>query len=555
MANLEDLNAVTLPPKFVHKFGDRPYFSAELNTLLKGDASSTIAGSSYFTPQQSPQLFLKFKSSADGYTWGRITDIVEGDDTYVWNGKQFRIRFAIEGQESLVSCVSISSKPLDQSDVREYLLRNTVAPPSSRSLKEGETPNSELDSLAPPPVHEDEVVVDYSTLPSTEVCNVAKQFIQLNVVRRPISEKDVAALEEYASSMHAYPGNLAVKHTNTMLGNLRSETQVGHTTSYHQTGFSTKAHTRRLADKNNAAASSSSSTGADASSQLLLSSQSQLSFTQLSQSQDEFGSFAATQPLLTATQLLSPIPQTPSFSESDEPLGTPITSSSSSQQVVDAARFFEAKRNEELFRDYIGAPARSGFVDFLAEKTRHNAQLNAKATVLAMSNGTKQKSNMIQSTGLWITDDADRRQTAEQYLGAKGESGEEKKKDAAPKKAAAAPGKASVVYSGAAAVAAASETLTKLQQDAQQSVLTHADISDAFSSQQDTDDDWTSSVSLPATPPTTGDATTGNTATRSTSSSLNVLAAGVSPLSQLVFHASASQHSISRKRSREDVTA
>jgi hypothetical protein len=532
MANLEELNAVTLPPKFVHKFGDRPYFSTELNTLLRGEASSTVAGSSYFTPQQPAQIFLKFKSSSDGYTWGRITDVVECEDTYAWNGKQFRIKFAVQGEESLVSCVSISSKPLDQSDVREYLIRNTTAAQHRKS--------DDVAADAGALRSDDDVVVDYTTLPSTEVCTQAKLVIQANIVRRPISEKDVASLEEYATAMHVYPGNLAVKHTNTMLGNLRAETKVGHTTSYHETGFSTKAHTRRLADKNNASVSLRG--GGDASQ--LLSSQSQLSFTQLSQSQDDFGSFATTQPMLSPAPE-SPFSQSAASPSSQQELG-------SSQQLIDAARFLEAKRNEEIFRDYIGAPERTGFVDFLAEKTRHNAALNAKATVLAMSNGTKQKSNMIQSTGLWITDDAHRRQTAEQYLGTKGESGEEeKKKDAAPKKAsaAAAGGAAAVVYSGAAAVAASSDGLDLPKRST--SVVSRADLQDAFSSQRDSDDDWTTSASLPTTP-LTHDASTPRPAVASP----NVLAAGVSPLSQLVFHASASsQHSISRKRSREDVTA
>lgn len=528
MANLEDLSAVTLHPKFVHKFGDRPYFSSELNLLISGELTNvdgTASGSSYFTPQQPPQIFLKFKSSTDSYTWGKITDVVDGGEPYTWSGKQIRIKFAIEGHESLVSCVSISAKPLDQTDIREYLIRRTARQHSTSDDRDA------IDGSEVVPPVADEVQVDYNMLPTTAVCNEVKNVIQQRIVRRPITDTDVASLEEYASALHAYPGNLAVKHTNTMLANLREETQVGHTTSYHQTGFSTKAHTRRLADR-----TLSDGNGGD------FSQLSQGSFSQLSQSdlltQEHF---AATQPVLGSQSLLSPFPASPSqVALTQSQYGA---SSSASLPRIDAARFMEARRNEETFRDYIGAPARSGFVDFLAEKTRNNAALNAKATVLAMSKGTQQKSNMIQSTGLWITDDELRKQTAEDFASSRGDSTDESKK-AAQKKPAAPQSVKPTTVAAAAPPPAAPVVVASATPQRSSSLTSRDELCSVFSSNEDNDDDW---ISSPVTPTITSPA--------SATASPNILAAGVSPLSQLIFHASASQQSISRKRSREEATA
>jgi hypothetical protein len=94
-------------------------------------------------------------------------------------------------------------------------------------------------------------------------------------------------------------------------------------------------------------------------------------------------------------------------------------------------RWVEAKRNEDLFSKYVSNPDRTMFLSLLATKTKENSLLNAVSIVRGAENEKKlqRKGNLVDSGGLWITNDEERLRTAKAHLDAEEakKAGEEEK--------------------------------------------------------------------------------------------------------------------------------
>lgn len=347
----------TLSPKIAFRFGDLPFFAMVLNEISNS----------------SQPLFVKYKSSPTSYTWTKIRFVSEASSTYQWNGKSYLVRFELENGVT-IGLESVSSKAVDQLDIDTYLTTSGGG-----------------------------------SLPTLEAIQKTKEKLISGIIHRKISDEDKSLLVEYNTRLSKFVGNAAVQHTVTMLENMRSETEAGVSSSFHECGFSTRAQQRRLAD----CAPSSDLLG--------------LSPSSASLSQMHSASQGSNESMIISrqeTQVAATID--PSVAEANR------------------ARWMAALEAEENFTRYASQPERVAFVARLASKTKDNKVLNAIATLKALetASDTKKGSNMVESTGLWITDDGDRHRIASDHR-AKQEGGtSEKKEDKAKKPApgAAVPG-------------------------------------------------------------------------------------------------------------------
>lgn len=369
------LSTITLTNKFVYKYGDRPYFAAEIN-------------------ESETPFFIRYKVSETEYKWSRVKQVVTLPSPFTWMNKRFMIRFQIDEDDSLVPVESLTQKPVEDADILRYTVR------MSGNSQENSAENVSASEL------------DFSKfLPDADTIAKSAATLRTRIEHRAISMADKLAIEEYTSKLNtsAYSGGyIAAKHTVTVLGNLQTESQTGRTTSFHQTGFSTRAHERRLADASQTQTSPHSSLSQPAS-QEYLTSPSQATMEMASQSQS----------VLASQSVMSVLPD---------------------DNSVSARRWEQATKDESLFTEYLTNPDRTSFLTRLASRTKENTLRNAIATLAASGTGKQRTSNMVESSGLWITDDVLRNATAKEHQAAEEEKrgGGEKKKEETKKSAAPA---------------------------------------------------------------------------------------------------------------------
>lgn len=349
--SVELLQAITLSPRLVHKYGTMPYFRNAVNKCGK--------------------FYIKFKVSNSEYIWSRVIEIVETSTISTWNGKKFNIMFRVENISALVPCESLSSKPLETTDIHWYCLKRQEAAARKTNA---------VDSSTQPLVEPEAQELNYAHLLVTEAeINEAKKILSDEVTHRILTADDKVAIEESGSRLGASAGNIAAMHTVTALGNMQLETKLGLSTSTHCTGASARAHAKRPGD-------------------------STLSGTQDVMTQS-FADFSQRSVTVFETQELS----------------TQSLSMTQSQKEVDqsaaaayASQWLEAKENEVKFTDYVTNPARSQYIEMVAKKTKENALKNTAARLkgaMAEKN-LKRTGNLLQAQGLWITDDDLRNSTA-----------------------------------------------------------------------------------------------------------------------------------------------
>mmetsp|Transcript_58157 Transcript_58157/g.67030 ORF Transcript_58157/g.67030 Transcript_58157/m.67030 type:complete len:486 (+) Transcript_58157:104-1561(+) len=335
----------TLSPKMVFRFGDQPFFESVLNNDLCN---------------ASLPLFVKYKSSATSYTWTRVRRVVDQHHSYVWNGKSFLVRLELENDVT-IGFESVSSKAVDQDDVDAYVANSGGG-----------------------------------ALPSHDAIQKSKEKMISGIIRRKLTDEDKAAMVSYAQRLSKFASNVAVQHTLTMLENMRSETEAGVRSSFHECGYSTRAQERRLAD-------------VAASSQQLLSSSSPHLTSPLTQMTEDGGRGGSTWVGQATQEAMSP------FSQATAP-STPVEVC---EKLTESAhlRWTAAVAAEETFYSYASQPDRIAFSSRLASKTNENRNLNAIASLKAIGDvaDSKKSSNMVESSGLWITDDSERHKIASDH--------------------------------------------------------------------------------------------------------------------------------------------
>lgn len=109
----------------------------------------------------------------------------------------------------------------------------------------------------------------------------------------------------------------------------------------------------------------------------------------------------------------------------------------------------------ERFKEYVNEPQRSAYISTVVSLSERNRLENKRRKLLGHQNERRQERNvnMMESTGLWITDDGERKRRAQRY--AEREKGEKGEAAAAPAKAQSTTAQTGVTATAVAQVEAA----------------------------------------------------------------------------------------------------
>lgn len=462
----DEVQTITLNAKFVHKYGDQSFFLAEINNVAARLQSQPFLG-----------FFVRYHDilTPQRYTWSRVRRVVlmeslqEGSapsSSFVWRGKVFWIAIVVEAvrggedassgakggnvdseDEVLVTLPQLSNTAPTEEEVAAFCIASerrrstecyTDGPLSLAADRVGKlgsgptTAGPGGDSTTPlrhflPTPQQIQLLGQYRKQCFAHHQWTAEEIEESKQLRRRFSSIGVAAAPvqtvAFEHQQRAEAKQTAVASPGSGAGSLPASQSVRGEVALSQ--FSAVAPTP-------SSATPATPLGSPLSPFL------PRSLLRLHQQQQQLAADGA-----------------PSFSQISLP------ELSMSQPVVEDERAMQHRKRlreaEESFFQYISNEGRSSYLNKIAAITRRNSAINAERRRRGIANERRleRKGNLLESRGLWITDDKERASQADDYIKSQsGDSAGAKKPDDVAKPAPATAAANTAVVGGLAAAAA-----------------------------------------------------------------------------------------------------